>query len=79
MLDGLYQLCVVEIVRAAEAHGLVNVQTEMAAPAENGTVLINVTIRYLHPPTLIEKKSALIACSVNDAGKVTALRALEPT
>jgi hypothetical protein len=78
MLDGIYQICVAEIVRAAEQKGLVNVQTEMAEPAENGTVLINVTIRYLTPPALIEKRRALVACTVNDAGKVTELKAVAP-
>jgi len=50
----------------------------LSEPAEKGTVLINVTIRYLSPPDLVEKRSALIACSVNAAGKVTALRAVAP-
>jgi hypothetical protein len=78
MLDGVYQACVAEIVRAAEREGLANVQTEMAEPAENGTVLINVTIRYLKPPALIEKRKALIACTVDAAGKVVSLKAVAP-
>jgi hypothetical protein len=78
MLDGVYQTCVVEIVRLAERAGRANVQTEMAEPADNGTVLIYVTIRYLNPPDLIERKRALVSCTVDVAGRVVELKALAP-
>ncbi len=78
MLDGVYQTCVVEIVRLAERAGRANVQTEMAEPADNGTVLIYVTIRYLSPPDLIERKRALVSCTVDVAGRVVELKALAP-